>query len=183
MTEVLNAIFTLMVIIVLCIGGVLLYVGNNKYGWWKKMPMIPAGQAEEAAPAPTQIVKGFFEEKVVVTYCGAMGPESFEIALKEGQHYLIGRGSTCDLILPDLCLSAQEAFIAKDKKGYFFSYLGRNGMFDGKGKKIDEISLESGVEYRVFLGGGPVEIHLSILPPQEKKESSTPFHRKHAASE
>lgn len=183
MAEILNAIFTLLVITVLCIGGVLLYVGNNKYGWWKKTPAVPAGPAEELGPAPTQIVKGFFEEKVVVTYCGAMGPESFETTLKEGQHYLIGRGSTCDLILPDLCLSAQEAFVGKDAKGYFFSYLGRNGMFDDKGKRIEELSLRSGMEYRVFLGGGPVEVHLALLPPQEKTESSTLFHRKHGDSD
>lgn len=181
MAEILNAIFTILVIAAICVGGGWLLMGN-KLGWWGKIsPAAPESDKKAAGGGPTEIVKAFFETKVYLTYCGAAGKELFEVALQEGEHYLIGRGADCDLLLPDLSLSAREAFIGRDENGYFLSSLGRNGMYSEKHQRIDELALEAGTDYTVYLGGGPVEIHLSFEAPAQRgsRGHDTAFARRH----
>lgn len=180
MAEITNAILTMIIIVFIC-GGSLL-IAAKRFGWLnfvsgKTGAPVDTGQTENYIP--TEIITNFFEEKVYLTYYGQTGEQEFEIALREGEHYLLGRSPDCDLVIPDLRLSGHEAFIGKDDKGYFFGYMGRNGAYDENLSRVEELALLAEKQnYIVYIGGGPVKIGLSFHPHQSASSESV-FSRKH----
>lgn len=179
--EVLNAMLTLVVLAAIAVGGGALLF-KKKPGIFKNpvesVLSDTLGKSEESSA--TKIITNFFEQKVYLTYWGPHGKQVFEISLKKGEYFLIGRGPECHLILPDLCISGQEAFVGRDDSGYYLGYRGRNGMFDVNHLPLDEVSLIPGEDKELFLGGGPVHIALSFAVPEEKiPAAGSPFARKH----
>lgn len=181
MQEVLNAMLTLAVLAVMAVGGGVLLFKKNP-GLFKNpvrsvLPDSP-GKGEESSA--TKIITNFFEQKVYLTYWGPHDKQIFEISLKKGEYFLIGRGPECHLILQEPCISGQEAFVARDDSGYYLGYRGRNGMFDANHLPLDEVSLNPGEDKELFLGGGPVHIAVRFAASEDQSPAASfPFARKH----
>jgi len=122
---------------------------------WQRQPALPSAEktqilGQDGPDAKTQILGGENEEKplypVLVVMSGEDEGREIEVV---PDHAVLGRGTDCDLVFPDIACSRRHASISREDGRVYITDLNSGNGTMVNGKRIQKMELHDGDEIRI----------------------------------